>query len=111
MNFNTKEAFTDHLNNLPEKGSAYPDIVYDELYDVSPGELIKLNRCKISFEEYDQFLVFVHPDTNEVFLGDMNDGGHAVRCRLIKIHREDLFTKQASMNQWYENRAWKMWER
>jgi hypothetical protein len=110
MNITGKQAFIEFLNDHPEKGVAYPDIVYNTVYDISINAFIKLPYLKISFEEYEQFLLVMHPDTNELFLGDMNDGGHATRCRIIKIHRDDLFTKQAGLKKWHDNRAWEMWK-
>jgi hypothetical protein len=105
-----KQEFIEYLENHPEKGLAYPNIQYHKLHDISPNEFIKLKSWTISFDQYDKFLLLIHPDTDEIFLGDMNDGGHAVVCRIIKIHREDFFTKQSELKKWYDKRAWKMWE-
>lgn len=104
-----KQAFIDYLEDLPEKGNAYPDLQYDVPYDISPKEFIKLNTGTISFDGYDKFYLLFHPDTNEVFLGDMNLGGHGAMCRIVKIHREDLFTKQSLLKEWYEDYSRKMW--
>ncbi|OQP65392.1 hypothetical protein A3860_17150 [Niastella vici] len=107
QDFTDKQAFIDFLASRPEKSKAYPDIQYDELYDIAPGVWCILNQYTISFNGYNKFFLQMHPETNELFLGDMNDSGHATRTRIIKIHRSDIFTRQAWLEEWYEfEKSW-----
>jgi len=103
QDFTDKQEFIEFLDSHPKKGDAYPDLQYDIPQRVHPDDYFRLNTCTISFDGYNKFRLGMHPETNELFLADMNDGGHATLFGIIKIHREDIFTRQSWMKEWYDN--------
>lgn len=80
-------------------------------YDVSVADYLALDRLELRFRHYAQnpLVLQFSQETHELFLGDMNEGGHAVRCRLVKVTREDILHNSREMLTWLENRAEKMW--
>lgn len=97
------------LNAHPENGNAYPDCKLNMPYDIPFTEFKLLEKVTITFNNYREFYLFKHPITNEIFLGDLNLGGHVARCRLIKITRSSIFEQPNDLLEWYENYSKKMW--
>ncbi len=98
------------MSHRQEVGCYYESLIINISYDISPSEFNKLVKFTISFGEYDKFWMMYHPKTNEFFLGDMNNGGHGARCRIIKVERAEILTNPSHMNKWYENRGWEIWK-
>jgi len=106
-----KTDFIDYLAQNNETGQAYLDLIIGKPYDISPNEFTKLESFTITFDNFDKFYILRHKLTNELFLGDMNLGGHGARCRIIKVERDDFFNKSAELIIWYDNWSSKIWKK
>lgn len=110
MNFNDRTEFLEFLRNNPEDGSAFEGIEINKPYDLGFKDFDNLQRIYITFDKYENFCLFFHPETKELLLGDVNTGGHAARCRVVKIERDTIFSSPDSVKKWYDRWAWEMWK-
>jgi hypothetical protein len=101
ININSKQEFIDYLENHPQTADTCPDVPYYKAHNIHHAEFISLTILEISFEEYKNYWLYKHPETNELFIGEWNDGGIATTFTVVKIHRDDILTRQAFMNDWY----------
>ena len=109
--FHSIDEFKVFDTNYPEKGALIPKMVYDVPYDYNINEFLKLEWMILSFEQFenDQVSVKYSESTGEIFLADMNDGGHVPRCRLVKVNRSKFYNDQAEIIEWNINRGSKFW--
>lgn len=98
------------LNHI-EKGTLYKELKLDTPFDISIKDFLKLEWIILSFGNYSDNKVALKfsKTTNELFIGDMNDGGHVPKCRIIKILRKDIYNSSEKLIEWTKNRSYKMW--
>ncbi len=106
-----KKEFIEYLAQNEESGQAFKDQAINQPYDISPNEFSELDSLTITFDTFDKFYILRHLLTNEIFLGDMNIGGHAARSRIIKVNRDDFFSQPEKLKKWYNNYSFKIWEK
>jgi hypothetical protein len=98
------------LNHI-EKGTLYKEIEVDSPFDLSVNDFLNLEWLILSFGYYSNNKVALKFErtTNELFIGDMNNGGHTTKCRIIKIRREDIYDSSEKLIEWTKNHCFKMW--
>lgn len=113
LTFKTQDDFLDFLATYPETGQLFPDMTLNTPYDIRVKAFLALDWLVLCFGQYAQnpLQLKFSKQTHELFIVDMNEGGHVVRCRLVKISRDDILENSNDMLAWVENHAWKMWER
>ena len=109
--FNDLERFQKYLRE-------HPEIELKDDYDVEPYKLIdvvkyseweRLRQIILGFGEYDKFFLLQDLETNLLYLGDVNLGGHLPQARITRIQREDIFEKSEFLKSWYQNYSEKFW--
>lgn len=109
IDYDNKDKFTEFLEANRETSKAFPTLTMNKPFDLSPREFDSLKKITLSFESYEKFWLMYHNTTKELFLGDINTGGHGAQWRIVKIYRSQILTNQKEMHNWYENWAYKMW--
>lgn len=100
LTINSRQAFLEYLETNPVKGDAHPEVPFYKTHNILPNEYFSLTMLQISFELYTNFLLFKHPETNELYLAEMNDGGITTTFTIVKVYRDDILNKQALLNDW-----------
>jgi len=113
IQFNNREEFETFDRASPERGLEFGEVEFYIPIDLSIKAFMDLQWVEVSFEPYDQNSLFLKfsSKTNELFIGDMNDGGHVPRCRVMRIPRQDIYSNSDKLIYWTENRAYKLWLR
>lgn len=98
------------LNHI-ENGTLYKELKLDTPFDIGINDFLKLEWIILSFGNYSDNKVALKfsKTTNELFIGDMNDGGHVPKCRIIKILRKDIYNSSEKLIEWTKNRSYNMW--
>ncbi len=101
----------DFLNylSLTKKTKPFYVKAYYKPTDISIADYKKLSILELSFDNYNKLDVLHNKFTTELFLGDINLGGHGAKCRIVKIKLADLLEKPKSILDWYANYAEKIW--
>ncbi len=109
--FISEKDFKEFDSNHIEKGTLYKEMEIDAPFDLGINDFLNLEWIIISFGDYSDNKVALKfsKTTNEFFIGDMNDGGHAPKCRIIKILREDIYNSSKKLIEWTKNRSYNMW--
>lgn len=94
-----------------ESGVLFKKIKSEIPFDIKIKDFQELEWIIISFGEYSENKITLKfsKKTNELFIADMNDGGHVPKCRIIKFCRKDIYEKSLKLIEWTENRSYKMW--
>ena len=83
---------------------------YGVLIDVAKySEWERLRQIILGFGEYDKFFLLQDLETNLLYLGDVNLGGHLPQARITRIQREDIFEKSEFLKSWYQNYSENFW--
>ena len=111
IQFNNREDFEKFDIANPESGLEFGEVEFYIPIDLSVKAFMDLQWVEVSFEPYNQNSLFLKfsSKTNELFIGDMNDGSHAPRCRIMRIPRQDIYSNSDKLIYWTENRAYKLW--
>ena len=111
IEFDNRGKFEKFDKENPETGLEFGDVEFYTPIDLSIKAFMDLQWIGISFEPYDQNPLFLKfsSKTNELLIGDMNDGGHVPRCRIMRIPRQDIYSNGDKLIYWTENRAYKLW--
>lgn len=111
-NFSNKSDFHKFLTDNPESGELIKGMEHNIPYNFPIKGFLQMEWLALSFESYrDQIInVKFSPKTGEIFIADMNNGGHAAQCRILKPYRDTFFTYPGEMISWTTNRAYKLWQ-
>lgn len=109
--FISEKEFKEFDLNHSENGNLYEEMETDIPFDVNISDFLKLEWIILSFGDYrdNEVALKFSKTTNQLFIGDMNDAGHAPKCRIIKINREDIYNCSAKIIQWTKNRSYNIW--
>ncbi len=109
--FSSLEAFRAFEELHPEQGLFFKAMKIGKLYDVVPSHYLELDTIVLSFGEYedDPLYLLWSSRTQEIFMGSVNDGGHATRFRAMRINRNDIYESAGTLLDWAENRSYNMW--
>lgn len=111
--FNIETEFQRFDKEHPEKGELIANMQYDKPYDYGINDFLKLEWIILSFGSFknERVCIKYSETTGEIFLADMNDGGHATRCRLVKVERRKFYNNQEELIVWTVNRGAEFWKR
>jgi len=111
ITFASVQDFTEFEAQNQKTGTLFPDAKYDRPHDISMSEMLKLTWLILDFEPYrSTALAFkLSPNTNEIFIGSVNEGGHVTRARIIRINRKHILSNPGKLIKWSEDYDRSIW--
>lgn len=111
VEFDNRVEFEKFEKAHQEKGKLFTALGYYMPTDISISDFMEMQWIVLSFDPYSKNSIELKlsEETNELFIGDMNDAGHVPRCRIMRVPREDIYSKSAKLIQWTENRSFRLW--
>ena len=111
LEFSTETEFLEFRDSYSTAGELMLGMANYVPYGIPIQNFLKLQWLILSFEPYceEKLVLKFSNETNEYFIGDLNDGGHGARTKILKINGEDIFKNPEALLKWTRDRSSLLW--